>query len=247
MVEVNEERRRLGHLVSALKAHLEWQKELGLEGVPPSPAVEKEEREGGPVALSSEAREILEAVEAELRGCTRCPLHGGRNNIVFGAGSNQADLMFIGEAPGAEEDQQGQPFVGRAGKLLTDIIRAMGFDRREVYITNIVKCRPPGNRDPHPDEIGCCEPFLSRQVAAIQPKVIVSLGRYASQTLLKATESSISSLRGRFHRYQEIPLMPTYHPSFLLRKRGEEQMGFKRLVWQDVQQVSNLLGRKTRG
>jgi uracil-DNA glycosylase family 4 len=173
----------------------------------------------------------LEAVRAELGECRRCALHRTRHRLVFGEGNTKADLVFVGEAPGADEDAQGRPFVGRAGQLLTKIIEAMGLKREDVYICNILKCRPPGNRNPEPDEIVSCEPFLIRQLEAIQPRVICALGTFAAHTLLKS-EAPISVLRGRFHSYQKIPLMPTYHPAYLLRNPGA-----KKQVWEDVQVI----------
>jgi uracil-DNA glycosylase family 4 len=154
---------------------------------------------------------------------------------VFGEGNPRADLLFVGEAPGADEDAQGRPFVGEAGQLLTKIITAMGFRREDVYICNILKCRPPGNRDPLPDEIAACEPFLIRQIEAIGPRVICALGSFAARTLLK-TETKITALRGRFHSYREIPLMPTFHPAYLLRNPGA-----KKHVWEDAQVIMKLL------
>lgn len=173
----------------------------------------------------------LEEIRAELGDCTRCKLHGGRSNIVFGEGSPRADLVFVGEAPGGDEDRQGRPFVGRAGQLLTDIIKAMGLKRDEVYICNILKCRPPKNRNPEPDEIAACEPFLVEQLQSLRPRVICALGKFAAQTLLK-TDTAISVLRGRFHSYHGIRLMPTYHPAYLLRNPGA-----KKQVWEDVQMI----------
>jgi DNA polymerase len=158
-------------------------------------------------------------------------LHQGRTHIVFGEGNPTADLVFIGEAPGYYEDQQGIPFVGEAGSLLTRIIEAIGLRRDEVYITNVVKCRPPQNRDPEPEEIATCQPFLRQQIELIQPNIICALGRFAAQTLLD-TSMPISKLRGQFHEYYGIPLMPTYHPAYLLRNPGD-----KRLVWHDKQMV----------
>ncbi|HQI35364.1 MAG TPA: uracil-DNA glycosylase [Syntrophales bacterium] len=177
----------------------------------------------------------LGKLRAELGECRRCPLHGGRKNIVFGEGNPRASLVFVGEAPGADEDAQGRPFVGRAGQLLTKIIEAMKMKRQEVYICNILKCRPPGNRNPAPGEIAACEPFLLRQLEAISPRAICALGTFAAQTLLK-TDAPISILRGRWHRYHDIPLMPTYHPAYLLRNPVP-----KRQVWEDVQQIMNYL------
>jgi DNA polymerase len=177
----------------------------------------------------------LDEVRTELGDCRRCALYKGRKNIVFGEGNSRAELVFVGEAPGADEDDQGRPFVGRAGQLLTKIIEAMKMQRQEVYICNILKCRPPGNRNPESGEIAACEPFLVKQLESIRPKVICALGTFAAQTLLKS-DVPISILRGKFHRYHDIPLMPTYHPAYLLRNPSQ-----KRQVWEDVQKVMKLL------
>ncbi len=179
----------------------------------------------------------LEEIRAELGDCTRCKLSRGRKNIVFGVGPAKAELMFIGEGPGHNEDLQGIPFVGDAGQLLTKIIEAMGFARDEVYIANVVKCRPPNNRDPEPDEVESCEPFLQQQIASVQPRILVTLGKWASQTILRTT-TQITRLRGQWGRYQDIPVMPTYHPAYLLRNPAE-----KRPVWSDMRAVVAALGR----
>lgn len=175
-------------------------------------------------------RDALKDLERQIDGCTRCKLCQGRTTIVFGSGSPNADLMVIGEAPGAEEDVQGKPFVGRAGQLLTRMLQSVGWSRDEVYISNIVKCRPPANRNPEPDEIASCEPFLLGQLRAIQPKVILALGTFAAQTLLK-TREPIGKLRGRVHAYGSTVLVPTFHPAFLLRNPGPE---YRRLAWADM-------------
>ncbi len=230
-------RDELLELTGALKDHILSEKESGsgmsrlyLKGdlATSSPASADPARESG---LMSVLPVTLEDIRAELGECTRCKLHGGRSHIVFGEGNPHADLIFVGEAPGGDEDRQGRPFVGRAGQLLTDIIKAMGLERDAVYICNILKCRPPGNRNPEPDEITACEPFLVRQLQSIQPRVICALGKFAAQTLLK-TDTAISLLRGRFHSYQGIRLMPTYHPAYLLRNPGA-----KKQVWEDVQMI----------
>ena len=173
----------------------------------------------------------LDDIRKELGDCTRCKLSNERRHIVFGEGNPNADLVFVGEAPGADEDRQGKPFVGRAGQLLTDIIKAMELTREQVYICNILKCRPPQNRNPEPDEIAACEPFLIKQLQSLQPRVICAMGKFAAQTLLK-TKTPISTLRGRFHSYHDILLMPTYHPAYLLRNPGA-----KKQVWEDVQVI----------
>lgn len=180
----------------------------------------------------------LEAIRRELGDCVRCKLHEGRTNIVFGEGDPNARLMFVGEGPGADEDKQGRPFVGRAGQLLDKMISAMTLDRSEVYIANVVKCRPPGNRDPQADEIATCLPFLEAQIEAIEPKVIVALGRVSACVLL-GTRKALGQLRGRFHYPGEIPIMPTYHPSFLLRYQGDRK--WKANAWSDLKQVMAML------
>ena len=179
--------------------------------------------------------EALAIVRTDLGECTRCKLHTGRIKLVFGAGNAEARLMFVGEGPGAEEDEQGVPFVGRAGQLLTQIIKAMGLEREDVYIANVVKCRPPGNRNPEPDEIEQCEPFLMRQMDVIKPAVVVALGKFAAQTLLRTTEP-ISKIRGRFHQVGDTRVMPTFHPSYLLRNPAA-----KREVWEDMKAVMGVL------
>lgn len=160
---------------------------------------------------------VLSALREEIGDCKRCKLCHARKTIVFGVGNPSASLMFVGEGPGADEDAQGEPFVGRAGQKLNEMIRAIGLTREDVYIANVVKCRPPGNRDPEADEVGTCSPFLFRQIEAIQPKVIVTLGSPATKTLLD-TKAGITSLRGRWGSFRGIPVMPTFHPAFLLRK-----------------------------
>lgn len=182
--------------------------------------------------------ETLEELQGRLDGCTRCALSQGRTNIVFGVGNPQADLVLVGEAPGREEDIKGFPFVGEAGRLLDKILFAMQLSRRDVYICNVIKCRPPSNRDPQPEEIAACEQFLKLQLAAIKPQLIIALGRFAAQTLLQ-TKAPIGKLRGHWQEYQGIPLMPTYHPAYLLRNPGG-----KRDVWEDMKQV---LARLKRG
>ena len=184
----------------------------------------------------------LAELQKFIGNCTRCKLHGGRTNLVFGVGDPDADLMFIGEGPGADEDLKGEPFVGRAGQLLTDIIeRGMGMQRAEVYICNVVKCRPPGNRNPEPDEVEACEPFLFRQIEIVKPRVIVGLGTFAVQSVLKV-KTPISKLRGIWHEVRGIKMMPTFHPAYLLRNPGD-----KRLVWSDIQDVMRTLGRPIPG
>jgi DNA polymerase len=167
-------------------------------------------------------------LQQEVASCVKCELHKTRKNTVFGVGDTSARWMFIGEAPGADEDARGEPFVGRAGQLLNAMLFAMGLKREEVYIANVLKCRPPGNRDPQPGEVECCEPYLLRQISLIQPKLIVALGRHAAHSLLK-TEMPLSRLRGQRHTYHGTPLVVTYHPAYLLRSPGE-----KRKAWTDL-------------
>lgn len=176
-------------------------------------------------------RQTFEELRREVAGCTQCALAKTRKNVVFGDGNLSARIVFVGEAPGADEDEQGLPFVGRAGQLLTNIIKAMGLERKDVYICNILKCRPPGNRNPQPDEIRLCEPYLKRQLQLIAPQIICALGSFAAKTLLK-TETPITALRGRFQTYAGIKLMPTYHPAYLLRNPSA-----KKQVWEDVQLI----------
>lgn len=209
--------RELNQIVAQMKGHLKYQKALGIHTLL-SQGVRKK-------------RLTLDGIKQELGACTRCRLHVGRNHLVFGEGDPHARLVFVGEGPGREEDLQGKPFVGRAGELLTRIIEAIDLTREEVYIANIVKCRPPQNRDPRPDEIQTCLPFLLKQLEAIRPRIICALGSFAAQTLLE-TEEKISALRGRFHAYQGAKLMPTYHPAFLLRNPHS-----KRAVWEDMKQI----------
>lgn len=197
---------------------------------------------GAAAEASLEAPEVraagdLPQLRAAIGDCTRCKLAAHRTNLVFGVGNPAAELVFVGEAPGRDEDLRGEPFVGRAGQLLTEIItKGMKLRREDVYIANIIKCRPPQNRNPEPDEIASCEPFLVRQLALIGPKAIVALGTFAAQTLLK-TRTPITRLRGSWADYHGIPLMPTFHPAYLLRNPAE-----KRVVWEDIQQVMRALG-----
>ncbi len=191
---------------------------------------------GIPVTLSRSAADALTAIRHDIGECTRCKLHTlGRRQVVFGVGNPQADLMFVGEAPGADEDVQGIPFVGRAGQLLTRIIEAIGLSRDDVYIANVIKCRPPENRNPDPDEVATCEPFLFQQIDAIQPKVIVALGTFAAKTLLRS-QDSISRLRGRVYDYRGAKLIPTFHPAVLLRSPDR-----KRDTWEDMKKARALL------
>jgi len=190
-------------------------------------------------AAAEDRAAALQAIRADLGDCVRCPLHQqGRMQIVFGTGSPCADLMFIGEAPGADEDKQGEPFVGRAGQLLNNMIGAMGLKREDVYIANVIKCRPPGNRTPLPEECAVCSPFLLRQIEVIAPQVIVALGAVAAKTLL-AVNQSLGSLRGRWYEFHGVPLAVTFHPAYLLRNPPA-----KKDAWQDLQMVMKRLGLK---
>ena len=200
-----------------LYVELDWEKPL------PAQKNNKAVTENNKKPLNDLGREVL--------GCQRCSLARTRKNIVFGDGNVSAKIVFVGEAPGADEDEQGLPFVGRAGQLLTNIIKAMGLTRKDVYICNILKCRPPGNRNPLPEEIRLCEPFLKQQLHIISPQIICALGSFAAKTLLK-TETPITALRGRFQTYEGIKLMPTYHPAYLLRNPSA-----KKQVWEDVQLI----------
>lgn len=209
-------------------------------GVPSRDAVGADPRVGpdaSPVSFSINAAEALAAVRADIGDCTRCKLHRlGRTQVVFGVGNPNADLMFVGEAPGGDEDIKGIPFVGRAGQLLTDIIeKGLQIPRKDVYIANVIKCRPPQNRNPEQDEVETCEPFLFRQIEIIKPKVIVALGKFGAQTLLR-TLDPISRLRGRVYEFRGAKLIPTFHPAYLLRNPAS-----KREVWEDMKLVKRLL------
>jgi DNA polymerase len=192
------------------------------------------------VRVFTSSAEALASLRGEIGpDCQRCKLHTlGRRQVVFGVGNPDADLMFVGEAPGADEDIQGEPFVGRAGQLLTKIVEAIGLKRSDVYIANVIKCRPPGNRNPEPDEVERCEPFLFRQIDMIKPKVIVALGKFAAQSLLK-TNDPITRLRGREYRFRSATLIPTFHPAYLLRNPSS-----KREVWEDMKRVRALLTQR---
>lgn len=230
-------------ILGDVKNLLEYAKTLGMTEVPVRPGEPQAPPMAAitPVVPSAEKAAALEALKEEIGACTRCRLCKGRSKVVFGVGDPNAQLMFIGEGPGADEDRQGVPFVGRAGQLLTKIIEAMGLKREDVYIANIVKCRPPENRVPTTDESAECIPFLIRQVEIIGPKAIVCLGSTATQNLL-GTEEKITKLRGHFTTWRGVPVMPTYHPAFLLRNPN-----MKKPVWEDMQQVMKLLGLLARG
>jgi DNA polymerase len=228
-----------------IKRHLQFAAELGVLGVSKDPAWRTRRQTPRPqpdvepalvVPLFANAADALSAIRADIGDCTRCKLHTlGRRQIVFGVGNPSADLMFVGEAPGADEDIQGEPFVGRAGQLLTKIIEAMGYTRKDVYIANVLKCRPPGNRNPEPDEVATCQPFLFRQIEVVQPKVMVALGTFAAQALLN-TKDPISRLRGRTWPCRDRLLVPTFHPAFLLRSPDR-----KRDTWDDMKLVLSIL------
>jgi DNA polymerase len=229
--------RELLETVAQVRGLLDDLKTLGIDEVtcaeipselPPCPPGVQGMDRGGETPCRQES---LEEIRAEMEDCRRCPLCQGRRTIVFGVGNPHARLVFVGEAPGREEDEKGEPFVGEAGRLLDRILFAMGMRREEVYICNVEKCRPPANRDPKPEEIEACEPYLKRQLAAIRPRLIVTLGRFAAQTLLR-DETPIGRLRGTWRQYEGIPLMPTYHPAFLLRNPAS-----KREVWEDMKEV----------
>lgn len=252
-------------IIGDLKRHLEFQKSMGVARVPVEKKAKEETVPKAPekepvrtqakAQLKTETRDdvirieeqigifdasakkmTLEEIREEIGDCTRCKLHEGRTNLVFGEGNPKARLVFVGEGPGRDEDLQGRPFVGRSGQLLTKIIEAMGLKREDVYICNVVKCRPPENRAPEPDEMATCEQFLFKQIKAIEPGVVVCLGSTAAQSILK-TKQSLGSLRGKFHQYGRAKLMVTYHPAALLRNPN-----FKKPLWEDMQVVMKELG-----
>jgi DNA polymerase len=232
-------------VVASVRAWVEYERELGVLGYPraawapaaASVAVSTAQQMPATALPPAAPRETLPTVRDDIGDCQRCKLAPHRKHLVFGVGNPRARLVFVGEAPGRDEDLQGEPFVGRAGQLLTEIItKGMKLRREDVYIANVIKCRPPENRNPEPDEVAACEPFLIRQLAVIGPEVIVALGKFAVQTLLR-TKTPITRLRGQWHDYHGIRLMPTFHPAYLLRNPGD-----KRLVWQDIQKVMHALG-----
>jgi DNA polymerase len=225
--------KELRELADNLSDWLRYQRRLGWRGLPAKAEPKIEEKE--PSAGKTDKILSLGEIRAEMGDCRRCKLYGGRKNLVFGDGPADARLMFVGEAPGADEDRQGVPFVGEAGQLLNKMLRNLGLRREEVYIANILKSRPPGNRDPEADEIAACLPFLEKQIKAIRPRVIVILGRIAAHALLP-TKEPITRLRGHWQRYHNIRVMPTFHPSYLLRMIQE-----RRKTWDDMQQVMEYL------
>lgn len=245
--------RELREILKDVRKHVLWQEQEGAKRiwvsvssvarpkiVPPAEASPRTREPSAlklPEAPPHSDQKALDEIRRDMGNCTRCKLCQGRKHIVFGTGNPRAQLVFVGEGPGAEEDAQGLPFVGPAGQLLTKMIEAMGFKRDEVYICNVVKCRPPNNRNPEPDEIAACEPFLKAQLKSIQPKAIVALGKFAAQTLLR-DEAPITRLRGTWRQYEGIALMPTFHPAYLLRQPAE-----KKKAWSDLQQVMKMFGK----
>lgn len=252
----------LEDIVSELSTYLRFQKDMGIKSIfrgvkkksepteniegkqskKPEPEIQMSTNEDiitidEPTTLFDAGKTMtLEEIREEIGDCTRCQLHEGRTNLVFGDGNPKARLVFVGEGPGRDEDMQGKPFVGRSGQLLTKIIEAMGLKREDVYICNVVKCRPPNNRTPEPDEMSTCEQFLFKQIRTIKPEVIVCLGATAAKSILK-TKNSLGSLRGKFHSYSGTKLMVTYHPAALLRNPH-----FKKPAWEDMQAVMKELG-----
>lgn len=244
-MHLENDREELARMAASLRRHVDWWEWAGIRFLPRSQAATSGDEEkaaedllGGTEgdlfsdhAAAYQAKSLHE-LRAAIGDCRRCKLWSGRTHIVFGVGSPKAALMFVGEGPGRDEDLQGEPFVGRAGQLLTDIItKGMGLKREDVYIANVIKCRPPENRNPEPDEVESCEPFLKKQVDLVRPKVIVALGKFAVQTLLRS-KVPITRLRGVWHDYHGIKLMPTFHPAYLLRNPGD-----KKLVWEDIKKV----------
>jgi DNA polymerase len=243
-------RAELRGLVGQLRTNLALRKRSGLLGVPARASARRPAAVAAAAAAPAAPGEATEAageratgaaglaaVREELGDCRRCGLCVGRQNIVFGVGNPDAHLVFVGEAPGADEDVQGEPFVGKAGQLLTKMIEAMGYGREDVYICNVIKCRPPGNRNPEPAEVAACEPFLKAQLRALRPRVIVALGKFAAQCLLR-DDTPITRLRGNLRSYEGIQLMPTFHPAYLLRDPSK-----KKEAWADLKEVNALLRR----
>jgi uracil-DNA glycosylase len=232
--------RKADRLIDGLEAHLRFLKEAGVEDVfkiPPPPA----QPVPGP-RPGSDAESGLAALREEIRACRKCGLADGRTQAVPGEGLSSTPLMFVGEGPGRDEDLQGRPFVGKAGQLLTKIIAAMTFERKDVYIANIVKCRPPDNRVPLRAEVETCTPYLLRQIALIKPKVIVTLGKTATEFFLPNATGSMTSIRGQFYDWNGLRVMPTFHPSYLDRNPADKVI--RKMVWDDMQQVMSFLGRQ---
>lgn len=246
MAQVLEEK-ELATMVTSMRRHLQRAQRVGIrcvpephlrrassEGVSEETFLSRSQGELYPDNSAAYQTQSLDELRAAIGDCHRCKLGSGRTHLVFGAGNPRARIMFIGEGPGRDEDLQGEPFVGRAGQLLTDIItKGMGLKRADVYIANVVKCRPPENRNPEADEVASCEPFLKKQIELVRPEIIVALGKFAVQTLLQS-KVPITRLRGNWHSYQGIRLMPTFHPAYLLRNPGD-----KKLVWEDIKKVLN--------
>ncbi len=218
-------------IIDSLKAYIDGERISGEEEIC-FPPMEKK--------VGSVTGKDLAVLKKEVSVCQECSLAKTRTNVVFGEGNPNAELMFVGEAPGADEDRLGEPFVGRAGQLLTKIIESIGLKREDVYIANILKCRPPGNRNPLPGEIAACSPYLVKQIDEIKPRVICALGKFAAQTLL-SSEATIGKLRGKFHDYLGVKLMPTYHPAYLLRNSSG-----KKDVWEDMKAIAKELGIKVK-
>lgn len=238
-------------ILKSIKNQLEHLRELGVEGIrisvpEPTPVAAPVSQNSSSLfadlapapAKLTPSTETLEQIHAEIGDCTRCPLHEQRTHVVHTEGNRKARLMFVGEAPGADEDAQARPFVGRAGQLLTKIIEAIGMKREEVLIGNVNRCRPPGNRAPMPDEVAACKPYLLREIAVVQPEVIVVLGNTATKNLLD-TNVGITRLRGNFQDYKGIKVMPTFHPAYLLRDPSK-----KRETWEDLKKVRDHLDKK---
>lgn len=222
----------IDEMISDLKSYLEYLKGMGIVSLATSEMKADKDIQSHVLTLAE--------VRKELGDCQRCKLHRTRRTIVFGEGNEKATLMFIGEGPGYDEDAQGRPFVGKAGQLLTKIIQSINLSRDEVYIANIIKCRPPQNRNPEPDEIQSCHPFLMKQIGVIQPKIICALGTFSAQTLLK-TDAKISVLRGKIYDLEGIKVIPTYHPAFLLRNPER-----KREVWEDMKKIAEWLNNNNK-
>ncbi len=232
--------RKADRVLAGLETQLRFLKEIGVEDVfkaPPPPARPVRTKPAGP-----ETEVAMTAVREEILACRKCGLAAGRTQSVPGEGRTSTPLMFVGEGPGRDEDQQGRPFVGRAGQLLTKIIAAMTFDRGDVFIANIVKCRPPDNRVPQRAEVESCTPYLLRQIALIDPRVIVTLGKTATMFFLPDVTGNMTSIRGRFYEWNGIQIMPTFHPSYLIRNEGDKVI--RKMVWEDMQQVMSFLGRR---
>lgn len=224
---------RLIEITRGLGGLLEYHLEAGVDAI-----LDQASEELGPQISTQKSTDTLDSIREELGNCERCNLSEGRTNIVFGEGSPHAELVFVGEGPGREEDIEGRPFVGEAGRLLTKIIEAIDLKREEVYICNVVKCRPPNNRTPMPDETNTCFPFLARQIEVIRPRIICVLGAVAASSLI-GEASTITRLRGKWKEFQGIKVMPTFHPAYLLRSPDK-----KRPVWEDMKQIRKELQGK---